>query len=180
MTERVLPAVALQSPARPRHLREGLAGPVARPARPVVRRREAILTTPARAGMLIGASAAIYAVTLAGISAMQADSDAAAAARRQPYLEAVAAARAANDALDVALVRVDGEMRALASDYAAVGQDIAGYQARLDALATLVAEVQGSAAALPTRISLPSVSVRSAGGSSRAPATRTTTKASGG
>jgi hypothetical protein len=179
MTERVLPAVALQSPARPRHLREGLAEPMARPARPVVRRKEAVLNTPARAGMLIGASAAIYAVTLAGVSVLQADSDAAAAARRQPYLEAVAAARASNDALEAALVKVDGEAQALASDYAAAGLDITAYQARLDELAALVAKVQGSAAALPTRISLPTVSVRSAGGSSRAPAARTTTKASG-
>ena len=180
MTERVLPAVALQSPARPRHLREGLAEPTARPARPVVRRREAVLSTPTRAGMLIGASAAIYAVTLAGVAALQAESDAAAAARRQPYVEAVAAARAANDTLDAALATVDAEARALAGDYAAIDQDIAGYQARLDELAALVAKVQGSAAALPTRISLPTVSVvRSAGGSSRAPATRTTTKASG-
>ena len=179
-TERVLPAVALPAPARPRHLREGVAEPMARPARPMVQRREAVLNTPARAGMLIGASAAIYAVTLAGVSVMQADSDAAIAARRQPYLEAVASARSANDALEAAVVKVDGEARALAGRYAAVGQDVAAYQARLDELAKLVAAVQGSAAALPTRISLPTVSVRSAGsGSSKAPATRTTTKASG-
>jgi hypothetical protein len=91
----------------------------------------------------------------------------------------VAAARASNDALEAALVKVDGEAQALASDYAAAGLDITAYQARLDELAALVAKVQGSAAALPTRISLPTVSVRSAGGSSRAPAARTTTKASG-
>ena len=179
-TERVLPAVAVQAPARPRHLREPVAGPMARPARPMVRRREAVLTTPTRAGMLIGASAAVYAVTLAGVSVMQADADAAIAARRQPYLEAVAAARSANDALEAAVVRIDGEVRALADQYAAVGQDVAAYQARLDELASLVATVQGSAAALPTRISLPTVSVRSAGsGTSKAPATKTTTKASG-
>jgi hypothetical protein len=128
--------------------------------------------------MLIGASAAIYAVTLAGVSVMQAGSDAAVAARNQPYLEALASARSANDALEAAAVKADGQARALADQYAAVGQDIAGYQARLDELAKLVAEVQGSAAALPTRISLPTVTVRSAG-SSRAPAAKATTKASG-
>lgn len=183
MTERVLPAVAFPSPARPRYLREGAAPPMVRPARPAVQQREAVLSSPTRAGMLIGASAAIYAVTLAGVSVMQADSDAAVVARRQPYLETVAAARSANDVLEVAVVKADGAARALANDYAAAGGDVASYQSRLDELAALVAEVQGSAAALPTRISLPTVSVRSAGsagGSSKAPATKATTAASGG
>ncbi len=181
-TERILPPVALPAPARHRHIREGVASPMARPARPMVLQREAVLNTPTRAGMLIGASAAIYAVTLAGVSVMQADSDAASAARRQPYLAAVASARSANDALEAALAKADSGAQILAGQYETVGQDIAGYQARLDELARLVAEVQGSAAALPTRISLPTVSVRSAGssGSSKAPAAKTTTKASGG
>ena len=179
-TERILPSSALQAPARPRVVREGVAGPMARPARPTVQRKEAVLSTPTRAGMLIGASAAIYAVTLAGVSVMQADSDAALAARRQPYLEALAAARSANDSLEASIVKADGVARSLAGDYAAVGQDITAYQARLDELAKLVAEVQGSAAALPTRISLPSVTVHgSVGSSGRAPATKTRTKASG-
>ena len=180
MTERILPAVALQSPARRRPYREAPAGPVARPARPAVAKKEAILSTPTRAGMLIGASAAVYAVTLAGVSVLQGDSDAALSARRQPYVEALAAARSANDALEASLLNVDAGARALAADYAAVGGDVASYQARLDELAALVAQVQGSAAALPTRISLPSVTMRGAiGGSGRAPATTTRTKASG-
>ena len=132
--------------------------------------------------MLIGASAAIYAVTLAGVSVLQADSDASLAASRQPYLEALAAARSANDTLEAAVVKADGAARALAGDYATVGQDITGYQARLDELAKLVAAVQGSAAALPTRISLPSVTMHGSvggGGGGSAPATRTKTKASG-
>jgi len=181
MTERILPAVALQSPARRRPYREAPAGPVARPARPAVAKKEAILSTPTRAGMLIGASAAVYAVTLAGVSVLQGDSDAALSARRQPYVEALAAARSANDSLEASLLKVEAGARALAADYAAVGEDIAGYQARLDELAALVAEVQGTAAALPTRISLPSVTVRSAGsgGGGRAPAAKATTRASG-
>ena len=181
-TERIMPAVALQSPARPRALREGVARPLTPHVRPAVRSREAILSTPTRAGMLIGASAAIYAVTLAGVSVLQADSDAALAAQRQPYLDSVAAARSANDTLEAALTKVDGAARALAGDYAAAGQDITAYQARLDELAALVAQVQGSAAALPTRISLQSVTMHGSvggGGGGRAPATRTKTKASG-
>jgi hypothetical protein len=179
-TERILPAVALQAPGRVHPRREALPRSVTGVARPIAERREAVLSTPARAGLLIGASAAVYAVTLAGVSFLQADSDAALVARRQPYTEALAAARSSNDTLEAALLKADAEARALAADYGAVGEDVAGYQARLDDLAALVAEVQGSAAALPTRISLPSVSMRGAvGGSTRAPATSSTTKASG-
>ncbi len=93
-----------------------------------------------------------------------------------------------NDALEAAIVKADGATRALTAEYTTTSQDVAAYQARLDELAKLVAEVQGSAAALPTRISLPSVSMHGAvgsasagggGGGGRAPAVRTTTKASG-
>jgi len=174
-TDRVLPAVALPLGAR-------LAAPpqphdeVA--SRSAVRRKEALLTTPARAGMLLGASAAVYAVTLAGVAALQSGDDAALAARRQPYLDAVAERRASNDALESALVRADAEVRALGDLYARTGNDVAAYETRLDALAALVAEVQGTAASLPARISLPSVSVSTSVGS-RAPTTTARTGASG-
>jgi hypothetical protein len=74
----------------------------------------------------------------------------------------------------------------LAGQYAVTADDIAAYEAKLDELAALVAEVEGSAAALPTRISLPSVTVRapsvSTSASTRrsAPATTTTSRGSGG
>ncbi len=183
MTERVLPSIALPAPARPGALREAGAGPLARHSRPVSRTREAILDTRTRAGMLIGASAAVYAVTLVGVAAMQSGGDAALAADRAPYVEAVAAAQAANDVLESTLLELDAQARALAHDYTAVGEDVAGYEARLDELAALVAEVQGSVAALPTRISLPTVTMRGAvGGSSagaRAPSTTASSGASG-
>ncbi len=88
MTERALPAIGVGVRPRP----EAAAQPrpatrthVGVDARPAVARKEAILTTPARAGMLVGASAAVYAVTLAGISGLQAEADAAVAAARAPY-----------------------------------------------------------------------------------------------
>lgn len=149
-------------------------------ARVAARRSEAILSTPARAGMLLGASAAVYAVTLAGVSGLQAQQDAAVIAARQPSVDRIAAVRAANDSLEASLVAIDAKARTLASDYAAAGGDISSYQARLDELAGLVATIQGSAAALPTRIALPSVSMHGKVGSSKAPATSSTTGASGG
>ena len=183
-TERILPAIAVG--ARP------IARPAVRPhrevvvrhAHPVAQRREAIITSPARAGMLIGASAAVYAVTLAGVAGLQARTDAETAANRAPYVAVVAETRAANDRLQAAVTQADTQARALAADYGSAAANVTAYQARIDALAALVAKVQGSAAALPAQIALPSVTMHGAvasssgGGGRAAPATSSTTSAS--
>jgi hypothetical protein len=194
-SQRVLPAVALR-PADQAHplagalprpslvpaMRgEGTAQPtVARPAVARSTRRDVLLTTPLRAGMLIGASAAIYAVSLAAVSGLQYQSEAQLAGQHQPMVEAVSQARARNDALQATIAAADAQVRALAADYAKAGGDVTAYQAKLNALATLVAKVQGSAAALSTSISLPAVTIHGAvGGGGSAPATGGTTSASG-
>jgi hypothetical protein len=191
MTERALPTIGVGLRTRPQA--GGHAGPIVRPAagtvaRPAVAKKEAVLSTPARAGMLLGATAAIYAVTLAGVSGLQAESEAAVVAARAPYLQDLAATRAANDAVEAQVTKADAEVRALVATYGAVGESVASFQTRLDSLAALVADVRGSAAALPARIKLPSVSTvrvsRSSsgggGGRSAAPATGGSTGASGG
>jgi len=189
-TERVLPAISLPRPhvdlPRP-HAVAGTVGHAGRAeratrpaiARPATNRREALLTTPARAGMLLGASAAIYAVSLAAVSGLQYQTEADLAARHQPMLDTIVQARSANDALEATIAVADARVRDLAAAYDSAGNDVAGYQARLNDLASLVAKVQGSAAAMATTITLPSVSVHGAiGGSRSAPATVAKTSAS--
>jgi hypothetical protein len=190
-TERVLPAIALPR-LDGRAIPVDVVSPITRPkARSVTGPQEKVFTAPSRAGILIGASAAIYAVTLAAVAGLQASDDAALAARRQPYLDAIVRSRAANDALDAAVSGAEQDMVALAGAYAGVTEQLTAYEARLDALATLVAEAQGSMAALPSRIGLPTVSMRgaispagatsrSSGGRSSAPKPATKTRASGG
>jgi hypothetical protein len=137
---------------------------------------------PARAGILLGTSAAVYAVSLAAVAAFQAADDRAVAAARQPYLDAIAQSQAAGDALESRLGAIDASARAVAGRWTDATNDIAAYEARLDDLAALVADVQGSTAALPARIKLPSVSMHGAigsGGSRARPSTTTTTRASG-
>jgi hypothetical protein len=190
-TERILPAVALPSPGLPRARGgaparpapgprpSGATHPAERAARPAGARKEAILSTPIRAGMLIGASAAIYAVSLAAVSGLQYQSEMDLAAQNQPMLDTIAQARAANDALQASILAAGARTQAVAADYGAAGKDMAAYQAQLDNLSQLVARVQGSAAALSTKISLPAVSIHgSVGGSRSAPATTATTSAS--
>jgi hypothetical protein len=189
MTERALPAVGVGVRTRP--YAGGAVGPLVRPkagavARPAIAKREAVLSTPVRAGMLFGATAAVYAVTLAGISGLQAESDAAVAAARAPYLEEIAAARAANDAFEARINQADAGIRSLVTTYDSMGHGVTAFQSQLDTLAALVAGVEGSAAALPTRIKLPSVTTvrisRSGGGGGTrsAPATGGRSGASGG
>jgi hypothetical protein len=132
--------------------------------------------------MLLGVSAAVYAVTLAGVAGLQADSDAALVAARAPGLAALDTAKAANDALEARILAADSAARDLVHAYDGTAADAADYQARLDDLAALVAKVQGSAAALPNRIPLPAVAIHGPIGgtrSSRAPATSGRTGASG-
>ena len=94
---------------------------------------------------------------------------------------------AANDELEAQVLKADAEVRDLVATYGKVGSNVEAYQARLDSLAALVAEVQGSAAALPARIKLPTVTMRGAvagssrsGGGSTTPRTTAKTGASGG
>ena len=186
-TERVLPAIAL--PVRGHATaRDGLARPIDR--RAAANRNERYFTTPARAGILIGASAAVYAVSLAAVAGLQASDDAAIAARRQPYVDAIADGRAANDALEAAIGDAGLQVQSVTSSYSLSADELAAYEARLDALARLVAETQGSMAALPRRINLPNVTMRgpiaaaatrsSGGRSGSAPRSTTNTRASGG
>lgn len=185
-TERVLPAVALPVP-RQTTARDDLARPIERGT--AANRNERYLTTPARAGMLLGASAAVYAISLAAVAGLQASDDTAIAARRQPFVDAIADGRAANDTLEAAITRIDLQASSLASSYSRSADDVAAYEARLDDLAALVAETQGSMAAMPTRIKLPNVTMRgpiaaaatrTSGGHSAPPRSTTNTRASGG
>jgi hypothetical protein len=176
-TERVLPAIALPAPSHP--AATTTPRPRAATSTPAARRNEALLTTPARAAMLVGASAAVYAVSLAAVSGLQSSTDAARIARSQPWLEEVEESRAANDELEAALLEASTEAQALGAAYEAAGRGIVTYEARLDALAALVAEVEGAAASLPSRIGLPKVTVRGATRTTR-PATTSTSGASGG
>jgi hypothetical protein len=135
--------------------------------------------------MLLCLSAAAYAVSLAAIAGQQSDADAALAVARRPAIDQVAAAAARADILEARLGAAEAGVRDLAAAYGGVGSDVDTLAARLDRLAALVTEVEGSAAALPARIHLPTVSVRSvpvAGGgtTTRAPRTHGRSGASGG
>ncbi len=142
-------------------------------------RGEALLSTATRAGMLVGVSAAVYAVLLAAVTGLQSQSQAEVAAQNQPAIDAVAQAKAANDALETAIQDADARARALASEYDGVTTDMTAYQAKFAQLSALVAQVQGSAAKLNAHFTLPAVSMHGAIGGGGGTVVVTTTTASG-
>ena len=190
-TERVLPAPMVGRPVLGRL--SGPAAPATWPGVPVAVQpagskairsvgvgKDALLDTPSRAAMLIGVSAAVYAVSLAAVAGLQFRTETATAEAQAPMVAAVERTRAANDALESMLLAADAKASALEAEYANAGTDAAAFQARLNELAALVAQVKGSAATLPTAISLPTVKAHGAvAGSGRAPATSGVTSASG-
>jgi hypothetical protein len=170
-TERALPAAVQATRAA--------VAPGARPAHPR-EAKPALLSTPVRAGLLLGASATVYAVTLAGVAGLQAEASNATAAVRASDMDVVSRARTANDQLQATLEGLETGAGSLVSAYGTAADETAAYQARLDALASLVAEVQGTAATLPARIQLPTVTLHGAvSGGARAPATHARSGGSG-
>ena len=153
MTERVLrlPPTTTPAPAL-------LAVPEARAeARPAVAARR-----PVHVVVTVGMTAGLYAISLAGVTALQAGTDARLAADRAPAAAAVAELRGTHDALEAQLTQLEASYADAAASYAEIAAAIGAHEASLAGLGKQVAAVEGSASSLrvPTLASLPSVSSR--------------------
>jgi len=140
--------------------------------------RRGVPWIPTHVLLMLGASTAGYAVTLAGVAGLQSEAEAAIAAARDPAQVALRAAGAANDQLDAHLAGVRDRYTSVATAYAAAGRSLDELQVDLGELATVVGEVRGASRSLPATVQLPAV--RATVPASRAPQTHTTTRASGG
>lgn len=171
MTERALglPPAALTAP-KLRALADARA--VARPAAQTRR--------PVHVAVALGVTAGLYAISLAGVTALQAGTNAQLAAERAPAAAAVDALRTSHDQAEAQLARITAGVNGTAATYQQIADDIAGHEAALGSLGERVAAVEGSAAALrvPTFSRLPTVSSRTVYVSSR-PAANACTNASG-
>lgn len=132
---------------------------------------------PLHLGVLIGVSAGAYAISLAGVTALQAAEEQAVAAQRAPAAAALELLGAHHDGLEATLAGAAGAYGRSAEDLATLTARLAAVEGSLDALAVTVGDIEGAAAALPARIALPRVNA-SAGTYTR-PATNATTGASG-
>jgi len=122
-------------------------------------------STATRAGMLVGMSAAVYAVSLASVAGLEAKSQARAAADVQPALSALASSTAVNDQMTSVIKDASARLAQLTSDYDATSTDMSAYQAQFEQLSSLVAKIQGSAAAMNANFKLPKVTMRGSVGS---------------
>lgn len=128
---------------------------------------------------IVGASAALYAGSLALITSLQADHDAVVIASRQPLVQAVQQTRLERLNATFAVRGATSALAAAGRDYAQL--DISAGELA-DALAQLAAGVQhatGAAARLPTSVSLPAVPSTTVVVRAPAPTTNATTGASG-
>ncbi len=157
--------------------------------RPAVRaasaRVAAQVKRPYHLGTLLGVSACAYAVSLAGVTWLQASSEAATTAERAPALTAIEQMTADNDRLEQTIAAIRDRLGVAGDDYTAAVAALAAYEAQLDALSGTVADVEAMALQLPTRIAVPTRSRASLPSVSRPaaaakPSTVATTGASGG
>lgn len=174
MIERVLPLPPGGAVARPRAVPAGRTGASER----VAARVGAPPRRPVHVAVAVGASAALYAVSLAGVTALQAANDARVAGERAPASAAIDALRRSHDATEAELARLDAAYAGAAEAYRQVADALGGHEKALDALGQQVAAVEGSAATLRVpSVHLPTVAPRTV--AVARPATNACTTASG-
>ena len=115
---------------------------------------------PIHVAVAVGMTAGLYALSLAGVTALQSATDAQLAADRAPAADAVAQLKSAHDAMEGSLDRLAGAYAKAVGGYQAITDRIAGHEQALAALGRQVKAAAGSAAALsvPSLSRLPAVS----------------------
>lgn len=133
---------------------------------------------PLHVGVFLGLSAGVYAISLAAVTALQAQSEMAVVADRAPTARAIAELAAQNDSLEARARRAGRTYDRATDAYDRVGRKLADVEAQLTSLADVVGAVNGAAQALPDRVALPRIT-RAVTTVSR-PTVHATTAASGG
>jgi hypothetical protein len=110
-----------------------------------------------RLPILVAASAAAYAASLAWVSGMQASQDAAAARATRPLAEAAADAASMRSGAQAAADAATGALAEALGEYELTTRASAELDAQLAELASMVTEVTGAAARLPATVPLPAV-----------------------
>lgn len=133
---------------------------------------------PIHVAVLVGASTAAYAVSIAGVTALQSSTDQALIAARAPSQAAAERFAQAHDRLQAQIELSAGAYAASAATYDTITADLSTLDSSLEAYASRMEKVSGAARALPARASMPSVA-RSSGRASSKPRAAATTAASG-
>jgi hypothetical protein len=113
---------------------------------------------PIHLAVLVGVSASAYAISLAGVAALQSATDARVAADRAPAGQAADALASGHDQLETSLGEANRAYADAADRYARLGTRLIDMETSLENLGTRVEKVSGAANALPGRVSLPTIS----------------------
>ena len=151
------------------------------PARAAAARKPVPRKAPLHVPMALGVTAGLYAVSLAGIAGLQAQADGAAAARQQPFVDAVAAVSDGRAGLEHDLRATVDALNTASSAYDTAVSGTASLEASIAALSKEVTAATGAAAYVPRAQSvarLPSAP-RTVTVVVTVPATQATTGASG-
>jgi hypothetical protein len=135
---------------------------------------------PLHLAIMIGASTAVYAASLAAVAMFQSADDQALAHRQAPAADAVDRLRAGHDQLEATIGRVADAYEQAAGRYDALTPRLQDAENALDGLAARVTAIGGAARALPGHVSLPAVSQTVIRTTSAKPKTSGSTGASGG
>jgi hypothetical protein len=140
--------------------------------------RATVAGLPTHVWVMLGASTAGYALMLAAVTGLQAQSEAQLIAARQPAVDRVAEVASGHDALRALLDGARRTYAATADEYLAAGGTLDALHLKVGTLAGLVAEIDGVTRTLPTTVKLPAV--KRSVSSVSVPSTSGTTGASGG
>jgi len=128
---------------------------------------------------MVGASTALYAVSMAGVTAIQSNSDRTLILRQSPAEAAVARLRDGHDRLEAAIDRATDDYGRAAGGYDALSPQLTQMETSLGLLSGRVEKVSGAARAVPGRVSMPAVSRSVSGTTTSRPKTTASTGASG-
>lgn len=130
---------------------------------------------PAHVGVALGLATAGYAVTIAGVTSLQASAEATVAAARTPIGAAIDDAARGHDRLDRTLASAGRMYDGIAARYGTLADRLAEIEDRIAGLASVTTAVDGASRALPTRIAIPVVrAVAASGGSGSRPVAHAT------
>lgn len=137
---------------------------------------------PVHLAVMAGTAAGLYAVSLAGVTALQASTNEALAAERDPIAAAIAEQRTHHDRLEATMDGAAAAYGEAAAAYTAILATLEAHETDLAALATAVKKAEGTASnlAVPARAALPRIVSTVTARSAPRPATNATTGASGG
>lgn len=107
---------------------------------------------------MIGASTALYAVSMAGVTAIQSSDDRTLVTRQSPAEAAVTRLRDGHDRLETAIDKATDDYGRAAGGYDALEPRLSEMETSLDQLTGRVTTVSGAARALPGRVSMPAIS----------------------